>query len=252
MSAVTAWRTDEPCPVCAHRPDPARRRHRPGRGLSAACAAGPTPGPATTRTEVTSDRSDRRTTRAQRLAMPLARDVVKDLAVEHGVCIRPIQLRRTDLDTGEADTVLVPCGHTLAPRLPGLRRAGQDAARGPVPGRLAPRGRTRPSTPTRPPRTSGGGSRCAPRPSSSATRPTTAGQDTADLDELIARAGRGDHQRGHARQRRSRTGRRGGTARPGAARTPRTCPAARSARAPSARPTPPRTARPSGRRCSSP
>src|SRR5262249_62428424 len=52
--------------------------------------------------------------RAQRMAMPLAREVVKDLAVEHGACIRPIQLRRTNLDTGEADTVLVPCGHTLA------------------------------------------------------------------------------------------------------------------------------------------
>ena len=46
--------------------------------------------------------------------MPLAREVVKDLAVEHGACIRPIQLRRTNLDTGEVDTVLVPCGHTLA------------------------------------------------------------------------------------------------------------------------------------------
>ncbi len=46
--------------------------------------------------------------------MPLARQVVRDLAVEHGACIRPIQLRRTNLDTGETDTVLVPCGHTLA------------------------------------------------------------------------------------------------------------------------------------------
>ena len=55
-----------------------------------------------------------KTTRAQRLAMPLAREVVRDLAVEHGACIRPIQLRRTNLDTGEVDTVLVPCGNTLA------------------------------------------------------------------------------------------------------------------------------------------
>jgi hypothetical protein len=46
--------------------------------------------------------------------MPLARDVVKDLAVEHGACVRPIQLRRTDLATGETEPVLVPCGHTLA------------------------------------------------------------------------------------------------------------------------------------------
>jgi hypothetical protein len=55
-----------------------------------------------------------KTTRAQRLAMPLARDVVKDVAIEHGGCIRPVQLRRTDLATGETEQVLVPCGHTLA------------------------------------------------------------------------------------------------------------------------------------------
>ena len=46
--------------------------------------------------------------------MPLAREVVKDLAVEHGACIRPVQLRRTNLDTGTVEQVLVPCGHTLA------------------------------------------------------------------------------------------------------------------------------------------
>jgi len=56
----------------------------------------------------------RNNTRAQRLSMPLARDVVKDLAVEHGACIRPVQLRRTDLATGETEPVLVPCGNTLA------------------------------------------------------------------------------------------------------------------------------------------
>jgi Replication initiator protein, pSAM2 len=56
----------------------------------------------------------RNKTRAERLSMPLARDVVKDVAVEHGACVRPIQLRRTDLITGQAEPVLVPCGHTLA------------------------------------------------------------------------------------------------------------------------------------------
>jgi hypothetical protein len=55
-----------------------------------------------------------RVTRADRMAMPLAYDVLRDLAVEHGACIRPIQLRRTDRDTGQAETVLVPCGSTLA------------------------------------------------------------------------------------------------------------------------------------------
>src|SRR5690348_10698640 len=55
-----------------------------------------------------------RQTRAQRLAMPLARDVVRDLAAEHGGCIRPVQLRRTDVLTGMVEQVLVPCGNTLA------------------------------------------------------------------------------------------------------------------------------------------
>src|SRR5690242_19465058 len=50
--------------------------------------------------------------------MPLARDVVKDLAVEHGACVRPVQLRRTDLATGQTEPVLVPCGHPLAPVCP--------------------------------------------------------------------------------------------------------------------------------------
>ena len=37
-----------------------------------------------------------------------------DLAAEHGGCLRPVQLRRTDTSTGQVEQVLVPCGHTLA------------------------------------------------------------------------------------------------------------------------------------------
>ena len=51
MTTITAWRTDEPCPVCAtglilhdDGTSPPRAECR--------CAAGPTPGPATTQTEV--------------------------------------------------------------------------------------------------------------------------------------------------------------------------------------------------------
>src|SRR6266481_3429979 len=55
-----------------------------------------------------------RTTRAERMAMPLARQVVKDLAAEHGACLRPVQLRRTEIETGHIEQVLIPCGHTLA------------------------------------------------------------------------------------------------------------------------------------------
>src|ERR1700753_3145349 len=58
--------------------------------------------------------SGERKTRAERLAMPLARDMVKDLALQNGACIRPVQLRRTDTATGQTDPVLVPCGHTMA------------------------------------------------------------------------------------------------------------------------------------------
>jgi hypothetical protein len=62
---------------------------------------------------VTEPGTTTKTTRVQRMAMPLARQVVRDLAVEHGACIRPVQLRRTNLDTGETGQVLIPCGHTL-------------------------------------------------------------------------------------------------------------------------------------------
>lgn len=45
---------------------------------------------------------------------PLAREVVKAVAIEHGVCIRPVAMRRTDLATGQTEIVNMPCGHTLA------------------------------------------------------------------------------------------------------------------------------------------
>ncbi len=48
------------------------------------------------------------------MAAPLARNVVRDLAAEHGACLRPVQLRRTEIDTGYVEQVLVPCGHTVA------------------------------------------------------------------------------------------------------------------------------------------
>lgn len=53
-------------------------------------------------------------TRAERARMPLAREVVRAVALEHGVCLRPIALRRTDVVTGESSIIDVPCGATLA------------------------------------------------------------------------------------------------------------------------------------------
>ena len=193
-----------------------------------------------------------KTTRAQRMAMPLAREVVKDLAVEHGACIRPIQLRRTNLDTGEVDTVLVPCGHTLAHVCPSCAERARTlrAAQCREGWHLEDEPDHRPRT--RPPRTRSGGSRMRAEAQQLRDQADAAGQDTA-------RPGRAHHASWTRRSPRRacagrppRTARRGGIGRPAAARTPRTCPAARSARARWARPTPRRTARPSARRCSSP
>ncbi|PSK99294.1 hypothetical protein CLV63_10315 [Murinocardiopsis flavida] len=59
-----------------------------------------------------------KTTRAERLAQPLAREVAETIAAEKGVCIRPVSLRRTDLATGRTEIVDVPCGSTLESRCP--------------------------------------------------------------------------------------------------------------------------------------
>ena len=44
----------------------------------------------------------------------LARDLLKATAIEHGQCIRPFQMERIDLETGETETIAMDCGHTLA------------------------------------------------------------------------------------------------------------------------------------------
>ena len=53
-------------------------------------------------------------TRAERMSMPLARDSIRKIAEASGACLRPVQLRRTDTRTGKSDTVMIPCGATLA------------------------------------------------------------------------------------------------------------------------------------------
>ncbi len=56
--------------------------------------------------------------RADRARMPLARAVVEAVAVDNGVCIRPVPIRRIDTGTGESRLVDVPCGATLAVKCP--------------------------------------------------------------------------------------------------------------------------------------
>ncbi|MEW2356227.1 replication initiator [Spirillospora sp. NPDC029432] len=45
---------------------------------------------------------------------PLAKGVLEAVAIEHGVCIRPVPMRRVNLHTGTAEMIYVPCGHTLS------------------------------------------------------------------------------------------------------------------------------------------
>ncbi|MGH4006941.1 MAG: replication initiator [Pseudonocardiaceae bacterium] len=51
-------------------------------------------------------------TRAQRAALPLSTEVAQAAAEQHGVCIRPLAMRRIDTTTGRVDIVPVPCGST--------------------------------------------------------------------------------------------------------------------------------------------
>ena len=51
-------------------------------------------------------------TRQQRAALPLSTDVAQAIAEQHGVCVRPLAMRRIDTTTGRADVVPVPCGST--------------------------------------------------------------------------------------------------------------------------------------------
>jgi hypothetical protein len=56
----------------------------------------------------------RTSTRAERTAAPLARDSIRKIAEASGGCLRPIQMRRTDTVTGQVEQVMKPCGATLA------------------------------------------------------------------------------------------------------------------------------------------
>lgn len=56
---------------------------------------------------------DRSLPRAKRLRMPWARGVAVEVAKQHGVCIRPVALKRLDTHTGHAEIIDVPCGATL-------------------------------------------------------------------------------------------------------------------------------------------
>jgi integrase len=50
--------------------------------------------------------------------MPRSVEALRTLAVEYGVCLRPVALRRTDLTTGETEVIDLPCGATREDKCP--------------------------------------------------------------------------------------------------------------------------------------
>ena len=67
---------------------------------------------------LTADATARSVPRAVRQMMPMARDVVEAIAVQNGVCVRPVPLRRIDTHTGRSEIIDVPCGATLEAKCP--------------------------------------------------------------------------------------------------------------------------------------
>ncbi len=51
-------------------------------------------------------------TRAQKAMLALSAEVATQLAEDHGVCVRPLAMRRIDQSTGRVDVVPVPCSST--------------------------------------------------------------------------------------------------------------------------------------------
>lgn len=70
-----------------------------------------------------------KSTRSERLAQPLAREVAEQVATDHGVCVRPVSLRRTDMATGETEIIDVPCGSTLESRCPSCAKRKRSLRR---------------------------------------------------------------------------------------------------------------------------
>jgi hypothetical protein len=62
----------------------------------------------------TEDTAPRPGSRRDRMSMPLAKNVIKEIAENLGICTRPIPMRRTDITTGLTEIVDVPCNARLA------------------------------------------------------------------------------------------------------------------------------------------
>jgi hypothetical protein len=75
---------------------------------------------------VTTPTAGRRLSRAEQQAMPLALAVAEEVATLHGVCIRPIELKRLDTHTGQIEHVDVPCGATREAKCPACAKRNRQ------------------------------------------------------------------------------------------------------------------------------
>ncbi|MFD8529663.1 replication initiator [Streptosporangium canum] len=67
--------------------------------------------------------------RVLREARLLAREVAEQVAIDNGVCIRPVPYRRLDSLTGLAEVVNVPCGATLESKCPPCAKRNRQVRR---------------------------------------------------------------------------------------------------------------------------
>ena len=120
MNAV--WLIDDRCPECGtslHVTDGGGltiTQDCPACGWTATCDVGTPAGGG----PMTSARTIRR------LASPQARDALRQVTQDRGGCIRPVQLRRTNVDTGEVTQILIPCRATLETACPACARRAQN------------------------------------------------------------------------------------------------------------------------------
>jgi hypothetical protein len=70
-----------------------------------------------------------KTTRTERLAQPLAREVAEQIAADKGVCIHPVSLRRINIATGATEVIDVPCRATLESRCPACAKRKRSLRR---------------------------------------------------------------------------------------------------------------------------
>jgi hypothetical protein len=82
-------------------------------------------------------------TRAERMAQPLAADVLAAVADQYGVCVRPFTMEVGDPDTGAAVRAYAVWVHRGV-GVRAVRTQGPGVADGAVPGGLAPHRGTRP------------------------------------------------------------------------------------------------------------